>query len=118
MNQLLLALGSMFVQQTFIALSRALPAVIAPAMLTDLAINAVWVGIYFGLTAAASLVAQLGCGSFIVRYGAMRMSQVSLVMVAAGSALAALGTPLSLFLSGAARQEPNMSACRFRLYAN
>ena len=89
----------MFVQQTFIALSRALPAVIAPAIIKDLGIDAVWVGIYFGLTAAASLVSQLGCGSFIVRHGAMRMSQVSLVMVAAGSALAAFGTPVTLFLS-------------------
>ena len=89
----------MFVQQTFIALSRALPAVIAPAIITDLSVGAFWVGIYFGLTAAASLVAQLGCGSFIVRHGAMRMSQISLVMVAVGTALAALGTPLMLVLS-------------------
>jgi MFS family permease len=98
-NQLYIALVSMFVQQTFIALSRALPAVIAPAIITDLRIDATWVGIYFGVTAAASLVAQLGCGSFIVRHGAMRMSQISLVMVAAGTAIMSLGTPLALFLS-------------------
>ena len=89
----------MFLQQTFIALGRALPAVIAPAIITDLRIDAAWIGIYFALTAAASLVAQLGCGSFIVRHGAMRMSQFSLVMVAAGTALAALGTPPALILS-------------------
>ena len=89
----------MFLQQTFIALGRALPAVIAPAIITDLRIDAAWIGIYFALTAAASLVAQLGCGSFIVRHGAMRVSQISLVMVAAGTALAALGTPLMLVLS-------------------
>ena len=100
MNQpLLLALGSMFLQQTFVALSRALPAVIAPAILTDLRIDAAWVGVYFALTALASLVAQLGCGSFIVRHGALRMSQISLAMVAGGTALAALGTPLALVLS-------------------
>ena len=99
MNQLLLALVAMFLQQTFVALGRALPAVIAPAIITDLRIVPAWVGIYFGITAFASLVAQLGCGSFIVRYGAWRMSQLSLVMLAAGMALMALGTPLSLFLS-------------------
>jgi len=98
-NHLLLALGAMFLQQTFIALARALAAVIAPAIITDLRIDAAWIGIYFALTAAASLVAQLGCGSFIVRHGALRMSQISLVMVAAGTALAALGTPLMLVLS-------------------
>jgi MFS family permease len=98
-NQLYIALGAMFFQQTFVALGRALPAVIAPAIITDLRIDAVWVGVYFGLTAAASLVAQLGCGSFIVRHGALRMSQMSLVMLAIGTALAALGTPLALILS-------------------
>ncbi|MGZ8202585.1 MAG: MFS transporter [Burkholderiales bacterium] len=99
MNPLFLALGAMFLQQTFVALGRTLPAVIAPAIITDLRIDAAWVGIYFGLTAAASLVAQLGCGSFIVRHGALRMSQISLAMMAGGTALAALGTPLALALS-------------------
>ncbi len=89
----------MFLQQTFVALGRALPAVIAPAIITDLRIDAAWIGVYFALTAAASLVAQLGCGSFIVRHGALRMSQISLLMLAAGTALAALGTPLMLVLS-------------------
>ena len=89
----------MFLQQTFVALGRALPAVIAPAILLDLRIDAAWVGIYFGLTAAASLVSQLGCGSFIVRHGALRMSQISLVMIAVGTALAALGKPVALVLS-------------------
>ena len=99
MNQLLLALGAMFLQQTFVALGRSLPAVIAPAIITDLRLAPAWVGVYFGLTAAASLVAQLGCGSFIVRYGAMRMSQLALVLLAGGTALATLGSPLALILS-------------------
>jgi MFS family permease len=98
-SSLLLALGATFLQQTFVALGRALPAVIAPAIITDLFIDAAWIGIYFGLTAAASLVAQLGCGSFIVRHGALRMSQISLAMMAAGTALAALGTPVALLMS-------------------
>lgn len=99
MNRLMVALVAMFLQQTFVALGRALPAVIAPAIIADLGLVPAWVGVYFGVTAFASLIAQLGCGSFIVRYGAWRMSQISLVMLAAGTALAALGTPLWLFLS-------------------
>ena len=89
----------MFLQQTFVALGRTLPAVIAPAIITDLQIDPAWIGIYFGLTGIAALFAQLGCGSFIVRYGALRMSQVALAMLAAGTALATLGTPLMLVLS-------------------
>lgn len=99
MNILLLALGTMFVQQTFVSIGRSLPAVIAPAIIADLKIDAVWIGIYFGLTAAASLVVQLGCGGFIVRHGALRMSQVALAMLVIGSVLATLGTPLMLVLS-------------------
>ncbi len=89
----------MFLQQTFVSFGRALPAVIAPAIIADLRLDAAWVGIYFTLTAAASLFSQLSCGGFIVRYGALRMSQISLVMLAVGSALATLGTPLMLVLS-------------------
>ena len=95
-NHLLLALGAMFLQQTFVSLGRSLPAVIAPAIITDLQLAPAWIGVYFGLTALASLVVQLGCGSFIVRHGALRMSQIALVLLAAGTALATLGTPLAL----------------------
>jgi hypothetical protein len=55
-NHLLLALGAMFLQQTFVALGRALPAVIAPAIITDLLIDPAWIGVYFGLTGVAALV--------------------------------------------------------------
>jgi MFS family permease len=99
MQHLLLAMAAMFFQQTCAALGRTLPAVIAPAIITDLGIDAVWIGVYFGLLALSALVAQLGCGSFIVRYGALRVSQVALVMLCAGCALAALGTPTAFVLS-------------------
>ena len=89
----------MFLQQTFVALGKSLPAVIAPAIIADLHFAPAWIGVYFALSAFASLFAQLGCGSFIVRYGALRMSQVALVLMAAGTALATLGTPLTLVLS-------------------
>jgi len=98
-NQLLLALGAMFFQQTFVALGRSLPAVIAPAIISDLRFEPAWIGMYFGITALAALVVQLGCGSFIVRYGALRMSQMALVLLTIGTVLAALGTPLTFALS-------------------
>lgn len=98
-NHLKLALGAMFLQQTFIALGKSLPAVIAPAIISDLHFAPAWIGIYFGLTAVAALFAQLGCGSFIVRHGALRMSQIALLLLAAGIALLTLGNPLILVLS-------------------
>ena len=89
----------MFLQQTFISLGKALPAIIAPAIILDLRLDPAWIGIYFGITALASVVTNLGCGSLIVRHGALRVSQVALVMLAIGTALMTLGTPLALVLS-------------------
>lgn len=88
---LLLALGAMFLQQTFAALGRNLPSVIAPAILDDLVLDPALAGVYVGLASAASLVFQLGCGGFIIRWGAMRMSQLALVMLAAGLFAASTG---------------------------
>ncbi len=87
----LIALGTMFLQQTFVSIGRVLPAIVAPVIIEDLKFDPAWVGVYFSLTAMSSLLGQMGCGSFIVRYGALRMSQVALIMLAAGMAVAAEG---------------------------
>ena len=96
LNLLLLALGAMFLQQTFASLGRSLPPVIAPAIIDDLRLDPTWLGVYVAIAAFASLLFQLGCGSFIVRYGALRTSQVALAMLAIGLVAASAG-PLGLF---------------------
>ena len=85
------ALVAMFLQQTFASVGKVLPAVIAPLVLAELAADPAWVGVYFGVTAGAALVAQMGCGSFIIKYGALRMSQAALVLLGGGMAAAAEG---------------------------
>jgi MFS family permease len=82
----------MFLQQTFASVGKVLPAVVAPLVIAELDADPAWVGIYYGVAAAASLFAQMGCGSFIVRYGALRMSQVALVLLGGGMAVAAEGS--------------------------
>jgi MFS family permease len=96
---MLIALVAMFVQQTFASVGKTLPAVVAPLVIAELAVDPAWVGIYYGATAAAALVAQMGCGSFIVRYGALRMSQVALVLLGGGMAVAAEGGLLGFGVS-------------------
>ena len=88
---MLIALGAMFVQQTFASVGKTLPAVVAPLVIAELHADPAWVGVYYGLSAAASLLAQMGCGSFIIRYGALRMSQVALVLLGGGMAAAVEG---------------------------
>ena len=82
----------MFLQQTFASVGKVLPAVVAPLVIAELDADPAWIGVYYGVAAAASLVAQMGCGSFIVRYGALRMSQVALVLLGGGMAVAAEGS--------------------------
>jgi MFS family permease len=98
-NLLVVALVAMFMQQTFAALGKILPAVIAPAIISDLNFNPAWVGAYFGFSSFAAIVFQMNCGGFIVRYGALRMSQAALLMLAIGMAITAQGSPLVFILS-------------------
>jgi hypothetical protein len=80
---MLIALAAMFLQQMFASVGKVLPAVLAPLVIAARRADPAWIGVYYGVSAAASLVAQMGCGSFIVRYGALRMSQIALVLWAA-----------------------------------
>ena len=60
----------MFLQQTSASVSKVLPAVIASFVIAELDEDLAWVGVYYGVAAAASLLVQMGCGSFIVPCGA------------------------------------------------
>jgi hypothetical protein len=86
---MLIALGAMFLQQMLASVGKVLPAVLAQLIIAELHADPAWVGVYYGISAAASLVVQMGCGSFIIRYGALRMSQVALVLLGGGMAVAA-----------------------------
>jgi MFS family permease len=88
---MLIALAAMFTQQTFASVAKTLPAVVAPLVIVELHADPAWVGVYYGLSAAAALLAQMGCGSFVIRYGALRMSQAALVLLGGGMAAAAEG---------------------------
>ena len=112
---MLVALVAMFVQQTFASVGKVLPAVVAPLVIAELHADPAWVGVYYGVSAAASLFAQTGCGSFILRYGALRMSQVALVLLGGGMAAATSGALLGFGASaivgggGAAVSTPTSS---------
>ena len=85
---MLIAVAAMFLQQTCGSVGRVLPAVLAPLIILELHADPSWVGVYFGLTAIAALIGQLGSGGFIIRHGAIRMSQIALLSVGGGMAVA------------------------------
>jgi hypothetical protein len=96
---MLIAVAAMFLQQTCGSIARALPAVLAPLIIAELHADAAWVGVYFSLTAFAGLIGQLGSGGFIIRHGAIRMSQFALLFTGAGLAAAVLGGAAGFVLS-------------------
>ena len=96
---MLLAIVAMFLQQTCGSVGRVLPAVLAPLIILELNADPSWVGVYFGLSALAGLIGQLGSGGFIIRHGAIRMSQMALLSTGGGMALAIIGGPAGFVLS-------------------
>ncbi|HEY1931926.1 MAG TPA: MFS transporter [Acetobacteraceae bacterium] len=94
-----IAVVAMFLQQTCGSVGRVLPAVLAPLIIAELHGDPSWVGIYFGLVAIAALIGQLGSGGYIIRHGAIRMSQIALLSVGAGLAVAVVGGPTGFVLS-------------------
>ena len=52
---LLTALAAMFLQQTFASVGKVLPAVVAPLVIAEFDADPAWVGVYYGVAAAASL---------------------------------------------------------------
>ena len=81
----------MLLQQTCATLGRAVIPLIAPAIVADLVISPALVGVFLSLSSAAGFVSTLICGGFILRYGALRMTQVGMVFLGGGLALSASG---------------------------
>jgi MFS family permease len=96
---MLIAVVAMFLQQTCGSVGRVLPAVLAPLIILELDADPAWVGVYFALTALAALIGQLGSGGFIIRHGAIRMSQVALLSTGGGMAVAIIGGAAGFVLS-------------------
>ncbi len=88
---LLFAVAAMLIQQSFAYMSSLVMPVAAPAVAADLGLDPALVGVFTACMFSASMVSQVSCGGFIIRFGPLRMSQVSLLLMAAGLLLIAPG---------------------------
>ena len=104
MRVLWVALAATFFHQILLSTSQVIPAVLAPLIIADLHVTPAVAGFYFGLTACFALIGQMGCGSFILRHGPLRMSQIALLSMAVGLAIAVQGSPLAFVLLAAIGQ--------------
>jgi len=73
--------------------------VLAPSAAPDIGISATYVGIYVSLMYIGAMLASLWSGDFILRYGALRVSQVSLFLTGTGLMITALATIPAMILS-------------------
>lgn len=88
---LFLALGAMLVQQTVTTWGKGIIPVVGPAMTRDLGLDPALIGIFVAIAGVASTAGATICGRWIQRFGAMRVSQGSLLLMASGLALASTG---------------------------
>ena len=78
----------------FTALAATSTSVLAPVIGRDLAIAPKLIGVFVGIVYAGSMAASLASGMFIERYGAIRVSQVCVLLCATGALMVAGGTVL------------------------
>jgi MFS family permease len=81
--------------QLYTSLAATATSVLAPMIAGDLALSPTLVGVFVGLIYAGSMVGSLASGGFVLRFGAIRVSQVCVLLCAAGIAIVALVAPAS-----------------------
>tara|TARA_R110002073_G_scaffold74225_2_gene181615 strand:+ start:139 stop:1332 length:1194 start_codon:yes stop_codon:yes gene_type:complete len=101
-NSLLLTgLIAMLVQQAFATVAKMTLPVLGPLVAADMQLDPAYIGVFVSLTAAFGLFATLSCGNFIRRYGALRMSQATLLVVGVGLVVMAAGTVPAMIVAAA-----------------
>lgn len=96
---LLVAIISMLAQQTMATVAKVGVPVLFKPLADDVGISPELVLLYTWFLACVGIVVMLGCGAFITRYGALRMTQIGCVLMAAGLVLLQfIVTPVALAL--------------------
>lgn len=98
---LLIVIFAMLIQQAFAYFAALVLPNMAPAVAADLGIDPHLIGFYTGVLYFSSSLGQLSCGGFILRYGAVRMSQASLVFMGLALMMGYFGA-LPVFAAAAA----------------
>ena len=96
-----LALSGTMAVQLLASLCLSAAAVMAPAVAPSLGIAPSAVGIFVGCAYLFAMVVGLGSGGWVPRWGAMRVSQAAMEVIALGMAVATAGVPLALLLAAA-----------------
>jgi MFS family permease len=96
---LYIATGAMFVHQCFAHMVGLVVPVLAPVIAEELDVGPALIGAYSALLYCSAMVSVTLCGSLFQRFGALRVSQAVLLLMAAGLAIAVPGTLVLFALS-------------------
>jgi MFS family permease len=103
---LTIATAAMLIQQAFSYVCQIAMPILADRLAEEFGISRGWLGFYLALQNVIAILAAIGCGGFILRYGPLRVSQAALVMMGGSLVVIASGQlwlfPLGAVLMGAA----------------
>lgn len=101
-----IATAAMLIQQAFSYVCQIVMPILADRLAEEFGISRGWLGFYLALQNVIAIVAAIGCGGFILRYGPLRVSQVALGLMGCSLIVIASGQlwiyPLGAILMGAA----------------
>lgn len=78
--------------QAMVAMALLTVPAMAPRVAAALDVSATYIGVYIAIAYAGAIVASLASGAAVGRYGSIRVSQLGLLLCAAGLALSALAS--------------------------
>ncbi|NYT62560.1 MFS transporter [Alcaligenaceae bacterium] len=91
-----LVLAATLTVQSLSAMALLTLPVVAPAVAQSLGISTAYVGLYIALAYAGAMTASLLSGGAVRRYGAIRGSQIGLLLSTAGVAACAIESPIAM----------------------
>ncbi|MEE2688674.1 MAG: MFS transporter [Pseudomonadota bacterium] len=101
-----IAVISMLIQQAFSYVCQIALPILADRLADDFGISRAWLGFYLFLQNVAAIIGAMGCGGFILRYGAVRISQWCLILMGGSLFIISIGWlwlyPLGAILLGMA----------------
>ena len=80
----IVALAATLAIQMFTSLAATAPAVLAPELAREMGVVPQWIGVFVGLVYVGAMLASVASAGFIARYGAIRVSQVCVLLCTAG----------------------------------
>lgn len=100
MRHVVIPLATTLAVQALVSMAALTAPVLAPEAASELGIPATLVGVFVALIYVGAMLSSLASGNLVVRFGAIRVSQVCLILCGAGLALAASGALVPMAAGG------------------